>query len=290
VLAIACAGAQYRFEHKQAVRLFFAAKAILFERIKERERNTDYAGISASPMNSGYQAIPSRESINSVVRAESRIETNMDLMQDARCLMCLIVFSAWKSNREVFRASVSMQAMLVQCVREYSLDEDVLMASDGDWHSWTVVESNKRTTILAFCFLNLMSLAYHTAPLLLASDIKVSLPCSNDEWEAPNDESWLLLRSSGITIQLSFSGGLAKLLSSVNGFTSDDPATSALGNYALLHGLLQRVIVLRLACFSTYDLPQKLSESEVEILEYVSLFLSHSLVCISLLTTLIEEP
>jgi hypothetical protein len=38
ILAVACAGAQYRFEHKRAVDMFFASKSILNQRINERER------------------------------------------------------------------------------------------------------------------------------------------------------------------------------------------------------------------------------------------------------------
>lgn len=242
VLAIACAGAQYRFEHKQAMDMFFASKSILNENIKERERLND----------------------------EQQATSTASLMDDARCLLCLIVFSAWKSNKAVFRASLSMQSMLVQCIREAGLTHEDIPNDHDDWHSWARYESDKRTKFLAFSFLNLMSHAYNQPPLLLADEINLPLPCSNEEWSATTQEEWRRVYRSRDLLDHSTTGfrdGLNKLITNSSTSAPLVPAPSALGSYILLHGLLQKVLVLRQACLISINPSRSLPSAELKAIE-----------------------
>lgn len=223
--------------------MFFAAKGILNERIKERERRYD----------------------------EQQAALISSVVDDARCLLCLIVFSAWKSEKDVFRASLSMQSMLVQSIREAGLaDEEGSNVSVEDWHSWARYEADKRTKLLAFCFLNLMSHAYDQPPLLLADEINLSLPSSNEEWSATTQEEWWRLHRSRDPAKHSttkFREGLHGLIT--NSATSVPLllAPSALDSYILLHGLLQKVLVMRQASLPSINPCRSLPTPDLEAIE-----------------------
>jgi hypothetical protein len=81
-------------------------------------------------------------------------------------------------------------------------------------------------------------------------------------------EHWQALRHEGRQLpQGKFATTLTRLLES-DGTATIEPPPSALGNYVLLHGLLQRVFLLRQA-----SLPGRgksaLPDKDIECLEYV---------------------
>jgi hypothetical protein len=163
-----------------------------------------------------------------------------------------------------------MQSMLVQCIREAGLvDEETCNADADDWHSWARYESDNRTKILAFCFLNLMSHAYNQPPLLLADEINLPLPSSNEEWSASTEEWRCLYRSRDLLNHstIRFKDGLNELITNSINSAPLRPAPSALGSYILLHGLLQKVLVMRQACLFSINPSRSLPTAELEAIE-----------------------
>jgi hypothetical protein len=266
VLAIACAGAQYRFEHKQSLAMFFAAKSILNERIKEREQTS----MRSAQTTSSAHSSPYRSAAQSRNAPEPQIGDEIvapDFMDDARCLLCLIVFAAWKSNAHVYRAAVSLQSMLVQSVRESGFDDAQAIArSPTNWRRWAREESDRRTKFLSFCFLNLMSHVYDHPPLLLANEINLRLPSSNEEWDSPGEEEWLACRMPFGEEAMTFREGMEKLLAVSPAPAVLSPAPSTLGSYVLLHGLLQKVLIITQSSLSITNSSRSLAPADLEAL------------------------
>jgi hypothetical protein len=106
-------------------------------------------------------------------------------MDDARCLLNLIVFSTWRFDRHVHHTALALQGSLVQCIRGAGLDDGYADFGNGEneWQAWARQESAKRTKLLAFAFLNIQSLAYDIPPTLLAEELNVTMPSSSQEWE-----------------------------------------------------------------------------------------------------------
>ncbi|EXJ79406.1 hypothetical protein A1O3_08908 [Capronia epimyces CBS 606.96] len=275
VLAIAAAGAQYRFEHQKSITLFFAAKSILQERIKRREmapRDTIYAATPAegsipSENSPTFQSQDGHFFFGCREPDGQGTASKVCLMDDARCLLCLLVFSTWKFDPHVYRAALSMQSALVQCVREAGLADGNNEGDEVDWRRWARNESDKRTKFLAFCFLNIHSLAYNVPPLFLGNEIHLSLPSSSEEWAAITEEHWLAYRQPPPARQVIFSKALTLLLSSSSSPVCLKPNPSALGNYVLLHGLLQRIFLVRQAFHSIENSPSYLPSIELDSLE-----------------------
>ena len=278
VLSIAAAGAQYRFEHQQSKTLFFAAIDIRHARMRERR---GAPGRSRSSISTNEDSEPSGLDQNThyqestdVVGTDNRHDIQSgpeaSLMDDARCLLNLIVFSTWRFDRHIHDTALALQSSLVQCVREAGLDDSDSDINNGqlEWQAWAGKESDKRTKLLAFAFLNIQSLAYDIPPILRAEELNVGLPSSSEEWAATTSEHWRALRNDRHhTARGRFADTLTYLVNS-DGVANIEPPPSALGNYVLLHGLLQRIFLLRQGTIRG-DGKNAMSDEDVNCLEYV---------------------
>lgn len=245
VLAIMTIGAQYRFEHQNAERIFHVSKAVLFERMSREPRfpaKPSYSSgsqlpLGISPYSSfGDQSLTQHRAVTERTAVLKQIEVT-------RCLLLLMGYSTWENARLVQEAFY-LQSLLVRHLREAGLTEDVTRSDPRaplDWHEWADQESTRRTKLIAFCFIHVHSIAYNAYPSLRSSEIHLRLPCSTMEWIASTAAEWEAAQRERGPQQLFFQDALALLLQKPRSAIPLDPIPAPLGNYILLHGLLQRI-------------------------------------------------
>ncbi|CAG7915544.1 unnamed protein product [Penicillium olsonii] len=245
VLAIMTIGAQYRFEHQNAERIFHVSKAILFERMSREPRipaKPAYSAASQVPLGiSPYSNFGDQSLTQPQVAAERTAAWKQ--IEITRCLLILMGYSTWENSRLVQEA-FHIQGLLVRQLREGGLTEDTSRSDPRaplDWHEWADQESNRRTKLIAFCFIHVHSIAYNAYPSLRSNEIHLRLPCSTAEWSANTAAEWDAAQRERGPQQLFFQDALTLLLQKSRSASPLNPIPSPLGNYILLHGLLQRI-------------------------------------------------
>ncbi|KAJ5795128.1 hypothetical protein N7457_001727 [Penicillium paradoxum] len=245
VLAIMTIGAQYRFEHRNAERIFHVSKAVLFERISRESRYSTKASYSSSsqvPLGiSPYSNFADKALTQPHVAAErTGVWRQIEI---TRCLLILMGYSTWENARLVQEA-FHLQGLLVRHLRDAGLTEDTTRSDSRaslGWYEWADQESTRRTKLIAFCFIHVHSVAYNAYPSLRSSEIHLRLPCSTMEWVASTAAEWESAQRERGPQQLFFQDALALLLQKSRSAVPLDPIPAPLGNYILLHGLLQRI-------------------------------------------------
>ncbi|KAJ5317893.1 hypothetical protein PENANT_c004G08587 [Penicillium antarcticum] len=245
ILAIMTIGAQYRFEHRNAERIFHVSKAVLFERMSRESRlpsKPSYSSASQVPLgippysNFGDQSLTAPQ-----VAAERNASWKQ--IEVTRCLLILMGYATWENARLVQEA-FHIQGLLVRHLREAGLTEDPLRSDPRaplDWYEWADQESGRRTKLIAFCFVHIHSIAYNAYPSLRSNEIHLRLPCSTAEWIAATPQEWEAAQRERGPQQLFFQDALTLLLQKSRSAVPLDPIPAPLGNYILLHGLLQRI-------------------------------------------------
>ncbi|KAK8081488.1 hypothetical protein PG996_000269 [Apiospora saccharicola] len=216
-----------------------------------------------------------------------------------RALVILMGFATWERHEKFVVEAFSLQSLLVQVLRDIGLEEEepeepeegVMMnaaATDpkSAWLAWVHHESVRRTKLISFTFLHTHSVAYNVYPVLRSNEIRLRLPCNTAEWKAGSPAQWQMARhgygegtGTGTgTVQprkeqLNFQDALSSLLrfaddGSGNGTAAPlDPIPTPLGNYVLLHGLLQRIHIVRDLSLPIMDQSAALPPEEVNKLE-----------------------
>ncbi|KAJ5211087.1 hypothetical protein N7491_010907 [Penicillium cf. griseofulvum] len=218
-LAMAAIGAGHRYEMKTAYNLFYVAKMIFLEKQRHRENNEFGRSANSTSLTSGRNNI-----------------------QEIRGLLCLLAMASWQKDMELKNEYFMLQSLLASSVRLSGLDDTLIQDGDLDWETWAQQESDRRTKLLAFCFLNTQSIAYNLPPGLLSKEIRLRLPCSCPEWTAADATTWEMLRQNTPNEQEYFHVALQDLLSPTSGTRGHTSFTSPVANYVLLHGLIQSII------------------------------------------------
>lgn len=221
-LALCAAGAQYRFESAKAIPLFYAAKAIVFERIRRRDDE--------------FQKSLMREVSQHPAQSEG-FHDSVAPMQTVRAILFLTTFAAWEHNPGVLKESFDLQSLLARCVRENGLIES-MEVPDMDWQSWAEAECDRRTKFVVFCLSNLQTVAYNLPPSIMTNEIDLRLPCPAEEWAAEDSSSWIKLRQRSTRSNASFRDSLTSYYEN-----QKEPrrGNSPFGNYILLHALIQKI-------------------------------------------------
>lgn len=245
VLAIMTIGAQYRFEHRNAERLFHVSKAVLFERMAREPHFPAKPGYNSGPRVplgiSPYSTFGDQSLTQPQVTAETT--AGWKQIEITRCLLILMGYSTWENARLVQEA-FHLQGLLVRHLREAGLTEDTTRSDPRaplDWYEWADQESARRTKLIAFCFIHVHSVAYNAYPSLRSNEIHLRLPCSTIEWTASTAAEWEAAQQERGPQQLFFQDALTLLLQKSRSAKPLDPIPAPLGNYILLHGLLQRI-------------------------------------------------
>lgn len=277
VLAICSVGAQYCFEHRNSERLFYAGKEILMERLRfeggrfghEASTFLSLHGCVAPPAQSlGGQSSP--EHTHGDPEASS---WEWDVMDAVRTLIILMGYATWEPKELLLREAFALRSLLVQVLRGIGLKEEPEQEEPPDaeahaaWLDWIRRESTRRAKLIAFSFLHIHTVAYDTYPVLHSNEIHLRLPCSTREWKAPTAAHWRTAGREARKEQLLFQDALSLLLRNVDGAAPLDPIPTPLGNYVLLHGLLQRIYIVRDLSLPLADQTASLPSHEVEKLE-----------------------
>ncbi|KAJ6130270.1 hypothetical protein N7512_003050 [Penicillium capsulatum] len=234
-LAIMTIGAQYRFEHRNAERIFYVSKAVLYERMSRESQAASQANYSASMGGHSYPDARDAQSGKIGTSATRKLEI-------IRCMLVLMSYATWE-RATLVQEAFQLQSQLVHHLRDIGLTEPQTdpRGSAPDWYEWADQESTRRTKLIAFCFIHIHSIAYNVYPSLRSSEIHMRLPCSTKEWIANNPAEWEAAQRDRGPQQLFFQDALTLLFQKSRSAVPLDPIPAPLGNYMLLHGLLQRI-------------------------------------------------
>lgn len=164
------------------------------------------------------------------------------LFDELRCLICLSQFALWQSHSSLMNEASILQSLLGQSLRFGGLVEPKQSVQNLQWEQWSQQESGRRTKLFAFCFLEIHSIAYDVPPSVWCEKINLHLPCPCPEWTAPDATTWSLLCQTTAKQQGRFHDTLETLLSPASQMDERNLTPTPVGNYALMHGLLHKVI------------------------------------------------
>ncbi|KAH9885495.1 hypothetical protein F4778DRAFT_774287 [Xylariomycetidae sp. FL2044] len=277
LLAILAVGAQYRFENHRSNALWYAARAVALEQIRRRHSHEVHGLLPTPAAYSPHSTRPSpshgfRHSFSSVQQERPMTQdthrepyspnTPQSRMETIQGLLLLFAVGLWGA-KAILHEAMSLQSLLALLVREEGfLSESTQTA---DWESWVRIEGGNRTKLICFCFFNLCSIAYNMPPLLLTSELNLILPHSSKLWRAETAWQWQEARHSFPSMDISLQDAFSRLFSRP---PQGPPAyMSSLGNYILIHALLQHIFFLKQTSFtsvSSFEAPRGLRPDDVE--------------------------
>lgn len=243
VLALMTIGAQYRFEHRNADRIYRVSKAILFDRLASRSNHSPkprHDSNNGMSVPFGARRYSSHGDVSPGPADEYGSWRQIEII---RCLLVLMGYSTWE-NAELVQEAFTLQSLLVRHLRGAGLSENTSWSDPRpslEWHEWADKESTRRTKLISFCFIHMHSVSYNAYPSLRSSEIHLRLPCSTSEWTATTAGEWEAAQRNRGAQQLFFQDALTLLLQKSHSKAVLDPIPAPLGNYILLHGLLQRI-------------------------------------------------
>lgn len=264
-LALAAAGSHYRFENNRGIDLFHAAKAILLERLRRRDSkqtlhpswnflspNSCVHGSSISSNHAGgsFQHQHMMPPLDPALYSLDDSDAHMEVI---RTFLLLTVFASWERHPDLLREVLSLQSTLARLVREHGLSETPDNFEALSWEDWIRREGDRRTKLIVYCFSNLHSIMYNIPPLILNGELKLNMPCSHDVWKASNATQWRRLFRARHGSEATFQEAFAKLFHK-SSMTHSSAPISPLGNYILIHALLQQIFFARQLCISAPNL------------------------------------
>jgi len=184
---------------------------------------------------------------------------DVPLIDTVQALITLMAFATWEPNTSLVQEAFTLQGILAPTLRDIGLTEEqcptpplAMMnehyngaTEEAKWRMWIAHETSRRSKLIAFSFLHTHSIAYNVYPILRSNEINLRLPCPTKEWKAPNATLWRVAKNESRTPQLSFQEALSLLLRNKNDSLPLEPIPTPLGNYVLLHGLIQRIHIVR---------------------------------------------
>lgn len=253
-IALAAVGAQYRFENSRAIELFYAAKAVVMEQIRRRDgagvsrlwQRPSSGSLSQHSPGGGFQVSTTVSSpFQFNVITENGVPDNREQMGSIQALLLLTAFATWERHQELLREALAFQSTLARLVREAGLhEEDHIPSFDNlTWDEWIRIEGDRRTKLIVYCFFNLHSITWNVPPLILNSEIHLNLPEPANEWKATTAAQWRKLHELNATQPVQFQPTFAKLFSKTT--QSPGPSVTPLGNYVLIHALIQQIFFAR---------------------------------------------
>lgn len=144
----------------------------------------------------------------------------------------------------LLREAMLIQNQLALLIRDHGLGTLDIPKHEMSWEDWIQIEGDCRTKCIAYCFFNLHCIAYNTPPQLSTPELRINLPHSADGWRAESAEEWQLTQRNAPQGSLSFHDALSSLF---DGVEEDLPPISSLGNYVLIHAIIQQIYFVRQA-------------------------------------------
>ncbi|KAJ5345324.1 hypothetical protein N7452_003328 [Penicillium brevicompactum] len=265
-LALAAAGSHYRFENSRGIDLFHAAKSILLERLRRRDskqvpqpswnyisppsgfHNSRGSSMMSNTASSPYQH--HQQMSNAPVSASIYTPDDSDAhMEVIRTFLLLTVFASWERHPELLREILSLQSTLARLVREHGLSEPPPTPEPISWEEWVRREGNRRTKLIVYCFFNLHSIMYNIPPLIPNGELKLNMPCAHDLWKSSNAPQWRRVNRSRQGSDVPFQEAFARLFMK-SSISLPSAPISPLGNYILIHAIIQQIFFARQLCLS----------------------------------------
>ncbi|KAJ5665126.1 uncharacterized protein N7477_007574 [Penicillium maclennaniae] len=283
-LATAAAGSHYRFENGRGIDLFHAAKAILLERLRRRDsrqvphpswnyvsppsnfHNSRGSSMISNTASSPFQnqSLPN-SSINTTIYTPDDADAHMEVI---RTFLLLTVFASWERHPELLREILSLQSTLARLVREHGLAEPPPTPEPISWEEWVRREGNRRTKLIVYCFSNLHSIMYNIPPLILNGELKLNMPCSHDLWKASNPAQWRRVLRTRQGSDVPFQDAFARLFLKSSISLPSTPI-SPLGNYILIHAIIQQIFFARQLCLSAPNMHgTSLRQEDLNVLDH----------------------
>jgi hypothetical protein len=164
-------------------------------------------------------------------------------LETLQALLILMAMGMW-GPPALQREAMIIQNQLALLIRDHGLHTLDVPKNELTWEDWILFEGDCRTKCIAYCFFNLHSIAYDTPPVLRTSEMRITLPQSAEEWRAASAEEWQATQRNATRDSLSFHHVLSRLFSATQ---EDLPPISSLGNYVLIHAIIQQIYVVRQA-------------------------------------------
>lgn len=272
ILAIAAVGTQYCLEGEKGIDLFHASQAIAMEKIRRRDtrRNALHLqGISnnilpAESHDQHYLTYHSQHVHGQLGPPHGQPSTGTvaeeeDLIQTIQALLILMAMATWAKQKEILREALALQSILATLVRDHSLDGSP-MPEDISWEDWVQQETAKRTKFIVYCFFNLHCIVYNIPSLILNSEVNLMLPSVSAEFKAPSALVWREARKKGST-EVNFQDALNRLFS--RGGNEPIEYNSSLGNYILIHAIIQHIFFLRQVARGRFDGKKDMATEDV---------------------------
>ncbi|TAQ89621.1 hypothetical protein B7494_g2051 [Chlorociboria aeruginascens] len=245
LLALAAAGAQYRFERHRSDQLWYSAKAVAMEQL--RRRCNPQAEISTpSTLRSGSLGASSPLSADgqgAAVQGSSVLDSSQDRLYSIQALFVLMAIGTW-GPRGLLRDALSLRSHLSLLLGEEGSVKSCTSVENVIWETWIRLESKKRTKAIIYCFSNLHCVVYDMAPSILSSELQLLLPCSTKEWQANNAANWIETRRVSPPADVLFQDAFARLFANTDDSTPNPPISS-FGNYVLINAIIQHIYFLR---------------------------------------------
>ncbi|KAF6811918.1 hypothetical protein CMUS01_13172 [Colletotrichum musicola] len=282
LLAILAVGAQYRFESHRGHALWYAAKAVALEQIRRRHSHEVHALLPTPAAYSPHSTRPSpssgfrhtfasaqqdRPMTQDTHREPFSPNTPQARLETIQAVLLLFAVGLWGA-KAILHEALSLQSQLAMLVREEGLVAESSPAVAPDWETWIRLEGATRTKLIAYCFFNLCSIAYNMPPLILTSELKLFLPYPSRMWRAESAWQWQEVRQTYPSVEITVHDAFARLFGrSPQGLPPQGlpPHMSSLGNYVLIHAILQHIFLLKqtaLASTSPFEQQQRGLKSE----------------------------
>ncbi|KAH8204361.1 hypothetical protein TruAng_001524 [Truncatella angustata] len=260
LLAILAVGAQHRFESHRSNALCHEVHGLLPTAAAYSPHST-----RPSPSHGFRHSFSSMQQDRPMTQETHREpyspNTPQARLETIQALLLLFTVGLWGA-KAILHEALSLQSLLAMLVREEGLLSE--STQTADWEAWIRIEGMNRTKLITYCLFNLCSIAYNMPPLLLTSELNVCLPHSSKLWRAETAWQWQEARHTYPSMDISFQDAFSRLFSRP---PQGPPAyMSSLGNYGLIHAILQHVFFLKQTCFTSapYEVPRGLRPDDVE--------------------------
>ncbi|KAF7556592.1 hypothetical protein G7Z17_g1352 [Cylindrodendrum hubeiense] len=271
ILALAAVGALYRFEHAKGFELYRVAKALINWKLDQIDQETftrltstspGYAGFTNPHKGPGMGSQTSHSPQDGASPVASQGRKGLRLLQGPTVLMAL---TSW-GDRALVRDGLAMSGRVAMLVREFEIgSSEETSRRETCWDTWVRREERRRTLFVAYILFNLQSVAFNVPPMILNQEVRMNLPASATEWQAPNAEIWRQVSATELTPPRQFQKVLNQLLSGIA--IHHEGPISAFANYILIHGLLQQIFFIRNATSCLPDSTMSLSMDVVKNME-----------------------
>ncbi|KAJ5890305.1 hypothetical protein N7504_011115 [Penicillium tannophilum] len=272
LLAIASVGAQYCLESERAVQLFETSHAIAKERIQRLDdsnlplgpkvhdrRGSDFA--HSWRRYGSFVEVPGPTLRGSLNESQQNIENRV---QTAQALLLLMAEATWSNHRRTLRQALAIQSTLASLIRDDVL-KTMPAPHDVSWEEWAKYESTKRTKWIVFCFFNLHTIVHNIPSLITSSEMDAMLmPCHSATFRATCEAKWqdAKVEETDIYFKEAF-GRLFKEKTQRQDFAPN----STLGNYVLIHALIQHIYLVRQVLHPCDNGSAAILENDITLIE-----------------------